>query len=233
MAIANKDTLKQLGTGPYAGLLLHIRSVEAYNYNSIAGDRSPKISINLTKKRIIEIDNDKSIKSLNSNISERQTAVGAYQILKENLIPFAQQAGIGPNDLFSKENQDLMAIAAIERAIGNFRRQQINDIIQASEALCKIWAGLRCLAPILSGRDGNTPKTNINRGMSYYAGVSINANNIRIDLADTFQSILSRINPKAPEPPSTQGISPILSPPKPKSPITPIPEGEYLQFIQD
>jgi len=69
--------------------------------------------------------------------------------------------------------------------------------------------------------------------MSYYTSISINANNIRLDLANQFQSILNNINSNSPEPPSTQGISPVISPSPQFTPTTPIPESEYLQFIQD
>jgi hypothetical protein len=236
MAIADKNTLKQLGTDPYASLLAHIRSVESYNYNSIAGSKrgNPEPFGDLTKKTIGEILNDKTIKSPSPSISEQNTALGAYQILKRYLLnDYATLAGLNQNDLFSKENQDLMAIAKIERAIGSFRLQQNNDIIKASESLCKIWAGLRCLAPIPKGRDKTYPNIDIKRGMSYYADVSINANDVKLDLANKFQSILNGINSNSTESPGTQGISPTPPSPKPQTPPTPIPEGEYLQLIQD
>lgn len=264
MAVASKNTLKQLGINPYAPLLAHIRSVESYNYSSIAGAGSvnPNPFGNLTKKTIGEIDNDKNIKSPKSSISERQTAVGAYQIIKKNLIPFANQAGLGPNDLFSQENQDLMAIAEIERVIKSFREGINNDIQEASEALCKIWAGLRCIYPIAQGRDqgGKYPKRNIEKGMSYYAGVSINATDIKPDRADTLHNILFMINPNIEEPTASQGITPVSSstfvppPPPPQlteaeineiyssslagiespfSPSSAIPEDQYLNFIQN
>jgi len=154
MAVADKNTLKQLGLNPYAPLLAHIRSVESYSYNSISGDKNPSPFGDLTKKTIGEILNDKTIKSPSPSISEPNTALGAYQILKKFLLnDYARPAGLTKDDLFSKENQDLMAVAAIEQKIGPFRRGNNNDIRIASESLCKIWAGLRCLFPIPKGRE--------------------------------------------------------------------------------
>jgi hypothetical protein len=245
----------------YAPLLQHIRSVESYNYSSIAGADSkvdPNPSGDLTKKTIGEIDKDKNIKSPKKDISERNTAVGAYQILKKYLIPsYAKNANLTENDLFSKENQDKMAIAAIERKIKNFRLKKDNDLQKASEGLCKIWAGLRCIYPIKQGRDGKNPKRDIVKGMSYYAGVSINAVDSKPSRADKLQSILSMINSSSPQPSSTNGILPANTPPIiPSAPVLPtftdqelpaslasiespfttssaIPEDQYLQFIQN
>lgn len=260
MAVADKNTLKQLGINPYSLLLQHIQSVESYNYSSIAGAGSvnPNPFGDLTKKTIGEILDDKNIKSPNPSISEPNTAVGAYQILKKFLLSdYATPAGLTRNDLFSKENQDLMAIATIERKIGSFRREENNDLQAASEALCKIWAGLRCIYPIKQGRDGKYPYRDIVKGMSYYADVSINATNIKPERADKLHSILSMINPNVEEPLASQGTSPVTSsqfipPPSPppqitdqefsaslasiESPFSPssaIPEDQYLQFIQN
>ena len=262
MAVANKNTLKQLGINPYALLLQHIRSVESFTYNSIAGSKpqTPEPFGDLTKKTINEILNDKNIKSPNSNITEPNTAVGAYQIVKKFMKGYADKAGVRLDELFSRENQDLMAIAAIERVIGKFRKQEDNDIQKASEALCKIWAGLRCLFPIDEERDGDYPKSDIKRGMSYYADVSINATDTNLSKAQKLESILQLINPNAeaaPLPPGESnlsvGIQPVTSsftpPPdlvltpeeeaeilsgieSPFSPSSPIPESQYLQFIQ-
>ena len=236
MAVADKNTLKKLGINPYAPLLIHIRSVESYSYNAISGAKDIFPFGDLTKKTIEEILNDKTIKSPSSFISEPNTALGAYQILKKSLLDgYAKPAGLTQNDLFSEENQDLMAVAAIEKAIGDFRRGESNDIQKASEALCKIWAGLRVLYPIKAKRDNNgtLPKRDLIRGMSYYAGVSINPTDSTPYLSTKFESILNTINSNSPEPPSTQGIQPIIPPITPPTPITPIPEGDYLQFIQD
>ena len=114
--------------------------------------------------------------------------------------------------------------------------------------ICRIWAGVPVLFPIKKGKTGETPKTDLIRGMSYYADVG--GNKANASKTDEFQSILANINPTAPQPPSSNGILPIsastlreltdedivessLTLGSPFSTSSAIPEGEYLNFYQD
>ena len=89
-------------------------------------------------------------------------AAGRYQFM--NIESQAALAGLGPNDLFSPENQDRMAIALIEKKKKVSLDMLRNDPTQAALKLSQEWAGL----PVLEQTSG--AKRTISRGQSYYAG---------------------------------------------------------------
>lgn len=93
-------------------------------------------------------------------------AAGAYQILEDTLRSYYVRAGLGTNDLFSKANQDKIAIALMDRrGLGQYRRGAMSAITFAQN-LSKEWASLPCQTKDKQGR----PAT----GQSYYAGDGLN-----------------------------------------------------------
>lgn len=71
------------------------------------------------------------------------SAMGRYQIMADNLIPYAQKAGLDPNtELFSPENQDKMGIVFLrEKGLDKWLAGQMSDE-QFLEGLSRVWAGV-------------------------------------------------------------------------------------------
>lgn len=88
------------------------------------------------------------------------SAMGRYQIMAKNLIPYANKAGLDPaTELFSPANQDKMAIVFLqEKGLNKWLEGQISDD-QFLEGLSQVWAGVP--SPSKGGR-------------SYYGGVGLN-----------------------------------------------------------
>lgn len=89
-------------------------------------------------------------------------AAGRYQFMY--IKDQAALAGIGPNEIFSPENQDKMAIALIEKKRKVTLDMVKNNQVEAARRLAMEWAGL----PVLAQTQGNTRI--VSRGQSYYAG---------------------------------------------------------------
>ena len=120
-------------------------------------------------------------------------AAGRYQFM--NIRSQAELAGLGPDDLFSPENQDRMAIALIEKKRKVSLDMLRNDPTQAALKLSQEWAGL----PVLEQTRGNT--RTVNRGQSYYAGDGRNKATVSPDqLTGAFASTLNS-NQNAPQQP--------------------------------
>jgi len=99
--------------------------------------------------------------------SERgSAAAGRYQFM--TILDQARNAGLGPGDIFSPENQDKMAIALIEKKKMVSVDMIKDNPIEAARRLSQEWAGL----PVLSATKGAS--RNISRGQSYYAGDGLN-----------------------------------------------------------
>ena len=260
MAVASKNILNNLSITAYSSLLSFLRQIEAVSnsYSSVSREPTPKPLGDLTKRTISEIKNDPNLQG---------KALRAYQIQNKYLLSaYAPNAGLTGNDLFSANNQDLMAVAAIENKIQKFREQKDNDLKKYSEELCRIWEALPVLFETKGYDPYNEKKTDIDvvRGQTIYVrngkGVFMPSNGYE-SRASKYESILQLINPNAESASLSQGesnlsvgIQPVTSsfipPPdlvltpeeeaeilsgieSPFSPSSPIPESQYLQFIQN
>lgn len=103
------------------------------------------------------------------------SAMGRYQIMANNTIPYARKAGLDPNkDLFNPENQDKMAIVFLkEKGLDSWLAGQITDS-KFLEGLARVWAGLP--AP---SKGGN----------SFYGGVGLNPNKTNINLTSAISTL--------------------------------------------
>ncbi len=162
-------------------LLDLIGSVEG-GYNSIApGDTNDQ----LTEMTIAE-----AAEAIGDNTGAKGP-IGRYQLTRP--IEQAALAGLGPNDLFSKANQDKIALALI-RNRGVTPEMIKNDPIKAGNLLAKEWAGL----PLLSDLDG------MKRGQSYYSGIGNNKAGVT---AEKFESVLNQISGVKPKGDSREGYT--------------------------
>ena len=162
-------------------LLDLIGSVEG-GYDSIApGDTNAQ----LTEMTIAE-----AAEAIGDNTGAKG-AIGRYQLTRP--IEQAALAGLGPNDLFSKANQDKIALAII-RNRGVTPEMIKNDPIKAGNLLAKEWAGL----PLLSDLDG------MKRGQSYYSGMGNNKAGVT---AEKFESVLNQISGVKPKGDSREGYT--------------------------
>jgi hypothetical protein len=248
----------QLANKPYSQLLTLIKSVESVNdsYSSVVGyTKSPKPAGDLTKLTIQEIvDTEFTQPDKKNGGTKRSKFIGAYQLDQDELLNWSSSAGLSPSDKFDATNQDTIAVWLIETRQSNigqkFRLGSIGtspSLQDVSEMICRIWAGVPILFSIKRGKNGGTPKKNLIKGMSYYAGVGDNKANA--SKADEFQSILANINPTAPQPSSSDGILPVsastlreltdediiessLTLGSPFSSSSIIPESEYLNYTQ-
>ena len=151
-------------------LLELIGSAEAaqHGYNSVApNDHNP----DLTTMTIAE-----AAKAI--GVNGGKGAIGRYQFTKP--IEQAKLAGLGPDDIFSAENQDKMAIALIKKR-GVTMEMIKNNPTKAGNLLAKEWAAL----PLLS--DLNNKK----RGESFYHG---EGNNQAIVTAEQLEEVLKIIS---------------------------------------
>ena len=144
------------GWGPILDVISRAES-RRDGYNSIAiGDYHPRLS----KMTLQEAYKSRGVRH------GADGALGRYQFTN----PFfekASYAGLGPNDIFSPENQDKMAIALARVQVGVTLDSIKNDPIGAGDLLAQIWAGL----PLLSGP---------NKGKSYYEGYNQNKATISV-----------------------------------------------------
>lgn len=139
-------------------------------YNAIApGDYNP----NLSKMTIAEANKAKGVRG-------GEGAIGRYQLTKP--IQQAALANLNPNDLFSPENQDKIAIALIKQR-GVTIDMIKNNPEEASVRLGAEWAGLPLLKPAGRGKVGE----------SYYQGYNGNRATIGVDkLKKAFESVGAR-----------------------------------------
>ena len=144
------------GWGPILDIISKAES-RRDGYNSIAdGDYHPRLS----KMTLQEAYKSRGVRH------GADGALGRYQFTN----PFfekASYAGLGPNDIFSPENQDKMAIALARVQVGVTLDSIKKDPIRAGNLLAQIWAGL----PLLTGP---------NKGYSYYEGKHGNKSTITV-----------------------------------------------------
>ena len=152
-------------------LLELIGSAEAaqHGYNSVApNDHNP----DLTTMTIAE-----AAKAI--GVNGGKGAIGRYQFTKP--IEQAKLAGLGPDDIFSAENQDKMALALIKKR-GVTMEMIKNNPTKAGNLLAKEWASL----PLLS--DLNDKK----RGESFYHGEGNNQATIPVEKLEEVLKIISK-----------------------------------------
>jgi hypothetical protein len=103
------------------------------------------------------------------------SAMGRYQIMGDNTIPYARKAGLDPKtDLFSPENQDKMGIVFLqEKGLGQWLAGKLDDK-QFLEGLARVWAGLP--AP---SKGGN----------SYYGGVGLNRAETQVSMSTALNAL--------------------------------------------
>lgn len=106
------------------------------------------------------------------------SAMGRYQIMAANLIPYAQKAGLDPNtELFSPANQDKMGIIFLrEKGLDRWLSGRISDE-QFLEGLSQVWAGV--------------PSPS-NGGNSFYGGVGLNKVKTQLSM-DTALATLQKV----------------------------------------
>jgi hypothetical protein len=112
-------------------------------------------------------------------------AVGAYQFLPDTTLLNAMRgAGLKETDLFSRENQDKMAVWLITKA-RKVSHQMIKD--NPDEAMIRLgmeWAGL----PMPKNMRGH--RRPVNAGQSYYAGDGRNAATVKVnEMRDAFAKL--------------------------------------------
>ena len=110
-------------------------------------------------------------------------AIGRYQLTKP--IEQAKAAGLGPNDIFSPENQDRIALALIRKRGVTMEMIRENPT-KAGNLLAKEWAGL----PLLSDIDGKK------RGESFYKGVGNNQARVTAEKLEAVLRMLANTPPK-------------------------------------
>ena len=140
-------------------------------------------------------------------------AAGRYQFMY--IKDQAALAGIGPNEVFSPENQDRMAIALIEKKRKVTLDMVENDPTEAARRLAMEWAGL----PVLERTRGN--KRTVEAGQSYYSGDGRNKATINpSELKGAFskaggaeaQEPQPQPQPEPQEPPKNNKMTGILKP---------------------
>lgn len=167
-------------------LLELIGSAEAaqHGYNSVApNDHNP----DLTTMTIAE-----AAKAI--GVNGGKGAIGKYQFTKP--IEQAKEAGLGPDDIFSAENQDKMALALIKKR-GVDMEMIRNDPTKAGNLLAKEWASL----PLLSNIDGKK------RGESYYKGIGENQAKVTVEKLEAILQQIAKMNPEPPKGDSRKGYS--------------------------
>jgi hypothetical protein len=140
------------GAGDWGPLLEIIRKAEG-SWESISGRSPIKGLTDWTIQKIADA---------------APSYAGAYQLDPDSVIGWAKDVGLKPEDKFTPENQNKIAVGLIEgRAQGKkWQSKEISDQ-KFGNNLATIWAGL----PVLSAINGKQ------RGSSYYAGVSWNKAN--------------------------------------------------------
>jgi murein DD-endopeptidase MepM/ murein hydrolase activator NlpD len=125
-------------------------------------------------------------------------AAGRYQFMniKEQA---ANYAGLSPNDKFSPENQDKMAIGLIEKKRKVTLDMVKDNPVEAAKRLSMEWAGL----PVLESTMGRSRQ--VSAGQSFYSGDSVNKATVSGDeLRGAFKTTTSTENqisqPQAPQP---------------------------------
>jgi len=127
------------GTG-FGGLLGLLRSGEG-GWNSVnrgrAGDSPPMRNLTAQPIGVVE----------DMQTRGRVFAVGAYQFTPGVLARARREAGLSPNDPFTPENQNRMAIALVtgskRRKLADYIRGRSNDLNAAHEDIALEWASLQ------------------------------------------------------------------------------------------
>tara|TARA_R100000406_G_scaffold52299_1_gene35553 strand:- start:512 stop:2896 length:2385 start_codon:yes stop_codon:yes gene_type:complete len=126
--------------------------------------------------------------------SRGSAAAGRYQFMY--IKNQAAAAGIGPNELFSPENQDKMAIALIEGKRGITMDMMKNNPDEAMIRLGKEWASL----PMPRAMQGASRM--VSAGQSYYAGDGRNKAGATVDEVRRAMGISQTAKPSPPSAPS-------------------------------
>ena len=160
---------KPVDTKSWKPLLDLIGEVESPNsgYNAIAPNDK---NLRLSSMTIAE-----AAKAIGENGGKG--AIGKYQLT--NPIEQAALAGLGPDDIFSPENQDAIALALIKDRGVTLEMVRENPT-EAGNLLSKVWSGL----PALSDFEG------AKRGESFYKGVG---NNKAGTSAERFEAVLKNV----------------------------------------
>lgn len=160
---------KSIDTKSWKPLLDLIGEVESPNngYNAIApNDKNLRLSSMTIAEAAKAIGEDGG-----------KGAIGKYQLTDP--INQAALAGLGPNDIFSPENQDAIALALIKDKGVTLEMVRENPT-QAGNLLSQVWAGL----PALSDFEG------AKRGESFYKGVGSNKAGTS---AERFEEVLKNV----------------------------------------
>lgn len=146
-----------------------------------------------------------------STASQRgSAAAGRYQFM--NIKKQAAAAGIGPDELFSPENQDKMAIALIEGKRGVTLDMIKNNPDEAMIRLGMEWAAL----PMPKNMQGH--RGMVSAGQSYYAGDGKNAAHVSIgEVKSVFAAMGSAPAATAQQSSPTPGVTPTPLTPEQKS----------------
>ncbi len=120
--------------------------------------------------------------------SRGSAAAGRYQFMY--IKDQAAAAGIGPNELFSPENQDKMAINLLTKKRGISLDMIKNNPDEAMIRLGMEWASM----PMPKSMKGH--RRMVNAGQSYYAGDGLNAAHVGVD---DVKSVLSKVAGSSPQ----------------------------------
>ena len=170
---------------PYAELLDLIRKGEVRHYANTYG----LDEYDVVHSKIRPQDRPRSLRSMTiqqvldwqERIDKRyqSEAAGAYQIMEDTLRDgLIQKANLTPEDMFNKDNQDLLATALLfRRGLARYLRDEIS-----AEAFCNNLAHEWASLPQVSGK---------NKGKGVYDGDGLNKANP--ELAEEFLAVVKRL----------------------------------------
>lgn len=154
--------------------------------------------------------------------SRGSAAAGRYQFM--NIKKQAADAGIGPNELFSPENQDKMAISLLTK-----KRKITLDMVKNNPDEAMIRLGMEWAAmPMPKRMQGH--RRMVNAGQSYYAGDGKNAAHVSVAKV---KAVLAKIAGGGQQAPQQQMSTPQVQPLTPQVPQTmglTVPQPQQLNF---
>lgn len=153
------------------------------NYNAYFGNAqnedAPALT-SLTLREVTEFQQQLRVRGVASS------AVGKYQIIRKTLIEMMEKWGHPPDQVFTENFQDLLALQMMEqRGLSRWFAGE-RSTTSFAHALARQWAVL----PVLATIKGNTKE--VTRGQSYYSGDGLNKAKIS---AREFEAALAEVSP--------------------------------------